>query len=145
MCFCFFKDILPGSLNGKVIRSLRIVNPDQDEYPGQVQVVNTGRHYHQAEHPFAPPFSSALQDIILLTSDGSEGERYSYGITSLADKRDFLQTGDVVRFQVAVVRGSGKKRATNIAAAREYIRAKVESVKGQVRDALAKLPIRTLQ
>ena len=33
---------------------------------------------------------------------------------------------------MAVVRGSGKKRATNIAAAREYIRAKVESVKGQV-------------
>ena len=36
------EDVLPGSLNGKVIRSLRIVNPDQDEYPGQVQVVSAG-------------------------------------------------------------------------------------------------------
>lgn len=100
----WFQDVLAGQLDGRVIRSLRIINPDQDEYPGLVQVI----------------------DI-----DGGSGEQYAYGITSLADKRDFLQMGDIVKFQVAVVRSSGNKRATNIAAVRKYIRAKVESVKGQ--------------
>ena len=57
---------------------------------------------------------------------------YPYGITSLADKRDFLQKGDIVKFQVAVIKSSGKKRATNIAAKRKYVRAKVDLVKGQV-------------
>ena len=64
--------------------------------------------------------------------DGSMGEKYEYGITSLTDKRDFLQTGDVVKFKVAVTRGSGKRRASNITAVRKYIRSKVESLKVSV-------------
>ncbi len=57
---------------------------------------------------------------------------YTYGITSLADKHDFLQQGDIVKFQIATVRSTGQKRATRIAAVRKYIRANVDSVKGQV-------------
>ena len=70
-----------------------------------------------------------VQVRIVSSIDGSMGEKYQYGITSLADKRDFLQTGDVIKFRVAVMRGSGKRRATNITAVRKYIRAKVESIK----------------
>jgi hypothetical protein len=84
---------------------MRILNPGQEEYPGIVQVG---------------------------TEDDPTAQTYPYGITSLADKRDFLQKGDVVKFQVAVVKGTGKKRATNIAAKRKYVRATVDSVKGQV-------------
>jgi len=64
--------------------------------------------------------------------EGETPETYPYGITSLADKRDFLQKGDIVNFQVTKVKGSGVLRATNLAAQRKYIRAKVDSVKGQV-------------
>ena len=63
-------------------------------------------------------------------------ETYQYGITSLADKRDFLQKGDIVKFQVANVKLTGKKRATCIAAVRKYVRATVDSVKGQVSESV---------
>ncbi|KAK6169090.1 hypothetical protein SNE40_020210 [Patella caerulea] len=93
-----------GQLQGRIIRPMRIVNPDQDEYSGLVQV---GEELN------------------------NEAICYPYGITSLADKRDFLQKGDLVKFQVAAVKDCGKLRAVNIAASRKYIRATVDSVKGQ--------------
>ena len=64
--------------------------------------------------------------------DDQDAAVYEYGISSLADKRDFLQRGDVVKFQVATVKSTGKKRATRIAAVRKTVRARVDSVKGQV-------------
>jgi len=67
-----------------------------------------------------------------LFSDDGTKETFPYGITSLADKRDFLQKGDVVKFQVAVVRSTGQRRAARIAAVRKYQHAKVDSVKAQV-------------
>ena len=69
---------------------------------------------------------------LFAVEEGETPETYPYGITSLADKRDFLQKGDIVNFQVTKVKGSGVLRATNLAAQRKYIRAKVDSVKGQV-------------
>lgn len=41
-----FQDILydKGVLQGKVIRPMRIVNPDQDEYSGLVQVGGDGKY-----------------------------------------------------------------------------------------------------
>jgi cold shock CspA family protein len=98
------EEICPGLLDGKVIRCMRIINPEQDEYPGLVQ---------------------------LGLDDDPDMETYTYGITSLADKRDFLQKGDIVKFQVAVVKSTGQMRATKIAAVRKFQRAKVDSVKGQ--------------
>ena len=71
------------------------------------------------------------------SEDDPNAETYCYGITSLADKRDFLQTGDIVKFNVAMVKATGQKRATNIAAVRKYVRARVDSVKGQVSVILA--------
>jgi len=102
------EEVFPEVYDGKVVRCMRIINPDQEEYPGLVQM------------------SSGEE-----SGDGDLAETYTYGITSLADKRDFLQKGDVVKFQLCKTKGVTKKRATNIAAVRKYIRAKVDSVKGQ--------------
>jgi cold shock CspA family protein len=94
-----------GTIQGRIIRPMRIVNTEQEEYCGLVQ---------------------AMDD------DGNDvDEPYAYGITSLADKRDFLQKDDVVRFQVARTKKEGTLRAVNIGALRKFIRAKVDSVKGQ--------------
>ena len=32
------EEVVPGVVDGKIIRCMRIVNPEQDEYPGLVQV-----------------------------------------------------------------------------------------------------------
>ena len=72
-----------------------------------------------------------MPNLCLFTED-ENAESYQYGITSLADKRDFLQKGDAVKFQVAVVKATGNLRAVNIAAIRKYVRARVDSIKGQV-------------
>uniref|UniRef100_A0A0B7AWL7 Cold shock domain-containing protein E1 n=1 Tax=Arion vulgaris TaxID=1028688 RepID=A0A0B7AWL7_9EUPU len=94
-----------GTLQGRITRPMRIVNTEQEEYCGLVQ---------------------AMDD------DGNDmDEAYPYGITSLADKRDFLQKDDVVRFQVARTKKDSALRAVNIGALRKFIRAKVDSVKGQ--------------
>ena len=102
---CNIQEILPGVLDGKVVRNLRIVNPDQAEYSGLIQLSEKG------------------SDATLC---------YPYGITSLVDKRDLPQKGDMVRFQVAVVSGNGQRRATRVAPVRRYIHTKVEALKGQV-------------
>ena len=57
---------------------------------------------------------------------------YEYGITSLADKRDFLQKGDVVQFQVAQVKATGLRRATRLTAKRKFQKSRVDSIKSNV-------------
>ncbi|GFT35507.1 cold shock domain-containing protein E1 [Trichonephila clavipes] len=47
---------------------------------------------------------------------------YEFGITSLDDKHEFLQKGDVVQFQIGVTK-DGKERAVNIKAIRTRIQA----------------------
>jgi len=91
-------------LDGIIMRCMRIVDPGQEEYPG---IVQEG------------------------TEEDSEATSYTYGITSLADKRDFLQKGDLVKFSVATIKATGETRATDIAALRKVIRSRVDSVKGQ--------------
>lgn len=95
-----------GTIQGRIIRPMRIVNTDQEEYSGLVQ-----------------PTDEEGKDL----SDAP----YPYGITSLADKRDFLQKDDVVKFQVAKSKKDETLRAVNIGALRKFIRAKVDSIKGQ--------------
>ncbi|XP_021919018.1 cold shock domain-containing protein E1 isoform X2 [Zootermopsis nevadensis] len=86
-------------LEGIVIRPLRSVNPDQTQYAGLVQVT---------------------------TADGDEkGAEYEFGITGLANKRELLQAGDPVTFQV-----DSDNRAANIMAVRKKRRAVVDAVKG---------------
>lgn len=98
------EEVLPEVLNGIIIRPVRCFNPEQDEYCGLIQV----------------------------TADENmeEGPKYSFGITSLTDKHEFLQKGDVVQFQIGIVKSTGQHRAVNIRAIRTCFQATVETIKG---------------
>jgi len=65
-------------------------------------------------------------------SDETDGTCYVYGIANLIDKHEVLQKGDSIRFQLATVRSTGKRIATNIASSRRFLRTRVDSMKGQV-------------
>jgi len=69
---------------------------------------------------------------LIHTGDDTNAASYVYGIANLIDKQEVLQKGDSVRFQLASVRSSGKRIATNIASSRRYLHARVDSIKGQV-------------
>lgn len=55
---------------------------------------------------------------------------YEFGITSLANKKDFLQRGDQVQFQIERTE-DGKERATRIRVVRKKLRSTVDAIKGQ--------------
>lgn len=55
---------------------------------------------------------------------------YEFGITSLVNKKDFLQRGDPVQFQIERTQ-DGKERATNIRVLRKKLRSTVDAIKGQ--------------
>ncbi|KAF7273268.1 cold shock domain-containing Unr isoform X2 [Rhynchophorus ferrugineus] len=87
-------------LEGVVIRPLRSVNPDQQEYSGLIKVKTEN-------------------------SDEKSPE-YEFGIMGLVNKRELLQVGDQVQFQV-----DSTNRAANIVAVRKKLRATVDAIKGQ--------------
>jgi len=70
--------------------------------------------------------------LIQTGSEESDGVSYVYGVANLIDKQESLQVGDSVRFQLASVRSTRKRMATNIATSRRFLRARVESIRGQV-------------
>jgi len=87
-------------LYGKVVRPLRSVNPDQADYCG------------------------------LIVSKSEEGKvigEYQFGIASLLNKKELLQEGDPVNFQVSV----NEPFAYNIKSNKQKLRSTVEAVKGQ--------------
>nr|CAD7424847.1 unnamed protein product [Timema monikensis] len=86
-------------LEGTVVRPLRSVNPDQTQYAGLVQVIPE--------------------------KEDEKGEEYEFGIMGLVSKRELLQAGDPVTFQV-----DSSGRASNIVAVRKKRRAIVDAVKG---------------
>ncbi|XP_071942892.1 cold shock domain-containing protein E1-like isoform X2 [Antedon mediterranea] len=104
------KGTLPGEIVrtdvelGQVVRPLRNIDPQQEEYEGLVQVIH---------------------------EDETEGDVYPYCITSLTDKHEFLQAGDKIRFQIGVSKTDDREWACNITALRKFIRSKVDSLKGQ--------------
>lgn len=65
-----------------------------------------------------------------LFSEDEDSIVYSFGITSLVDKKVFVQAGDVCEFQVGSLK-DGEERAMNIKAVRDRIKATVEALKGQ--------------
>lgn len=97
-------DAMPEVLNGTVIRPVRCFNPEQEEYCGLIQV----------------------------TADETMecGQDYPFGITSLAEKHELLQKGDVVQFQIGVSKNTGQQRAINIKAIRTSFQATVDTIKG---------------
>nr|CAD7399848.1 unnamed protein product [Timema poppensis] len=86
-------------LEGTVVRPLRSVNPDQTQYAGLVQVIPE--------------------------KEDEKGADYEFGIMGLVSKRELLQAGDPVTFQV-----DSSGRASNIVAVRKKRRAIVDAVKG---------------
>lgn len=76
--------------------------------------------------------------LIQTGSDESNAPCYAYGIANLVEKREVLQKGDAVRFQLASVRSSGLRIATNIAASSRVLRARIDAIKGQVFCVIAK-------
>lgn len=87
-------------LDGTVARPLRSVNPDQNEYAGLIKV--------KTENP------------------DEKTQEYEFGIMGLVNKRELLQVGDAVQFQV-----DSTGRAANIVAVRKKLRATVDAIKGQ--------------
>merc|ERR550539_148589 len=88
-------------LNGKVVRPLRSVNPDQADYCGLI----------------------AHKDL----NDGSVLGEYEFGIASLLNKKELLQEGDPVSFQVS----AAENFALNVKSNKQKLRSHVEAVKGQ--------------
>ncbi|OAF67488.1 hypothetical protein A3Q56_04767 [Intoshia linei] len=83
------------------MRCIRTVNPNQEDYSG----------------------------IIMTHDSENEYKTYEYGVTSLADKHDFLQRNDIVHFQIAKVISTDELRATNVQAIRDYKMAAIYSIK----------------
>ncbi|EHB03945.1 Cold shock domain-containing protein E1 [Heterocephalus glaber] len=91
----------PTIYSGKVICPLRSVDPTQSEYQGMIEIVEKG-------------------DI--------KGEVYTFGIVGMANKRDCLQKGEGVKFQLGVLGQNAQTMAYNIT---PLHRATVECVKDQ--------------
>ena len=86
-------------LNGKVVRPLRSVNPDQSDYCGL---------------------------IVAKSEDGTILGQYEFGIASLLNKKELLQEGDPVSFQVS----TSENFALNVKSNKQKLRSHVEAVKG---------------
>jgi len=69
--------------------------------------------------------STVQVQILLSTSVLGE---YKFGIASLTNKKELLQVGDPVQFQIH----QNDKFAVNIQATREKLRAFVEAMKGKI-------------
>ncbi|MCJ8735000.1 hypothetical protein PDJAM_G00241820 [Pangasius djambal] len=95
------EDIGSTLFSGKVIRPLRSVDPSQTEYQGLIEVTEEGP---------------------------SKGQNYPFGIVSMTSKRDCLQKGEMVKFQLCTVPQTGQRMACNVVPQR---RALVECVKDQ--------------
>jgi len=91
--------VQPEVLEGIVLRPLRSTDPDQQVYAGLVQADTT--------EEMAPA--------------------YEFGITSLVNKKDPMNMGDQVLFQVE----EGGKRCSNLRHNRKRLRATVDAFKNQ--------------
>ncbi|XP_065063770.1 cold shock domain-containing protein E1-like [Rhopilema esculentum] len=105
------ENILPEFLDGVVMKPIRIWDPEQDEYEGLIDITDPSKA-NECEDEAVP----------LL---------YSFGITSLVNKKEPLQIGDKVTFQIAIDQAGIKQRAMNVTSVRDLCKGKVESVKGQ--------------
>jgi len=102
-------EVHSGWFDGRVVRPMRCVNPDQDEYHGIVEITSLDGE----------------------PNGWLSGESFPFGVTSLVDKRDYLQAGDAVKFQVGTCMLTNRKRAMTISSSKNFVRARVDSIKGQ--------------
>lgn len=91
---------------GKVLKPLRSVQPSQSTYQGLIEYKET---------------NGAGETTI---------RTLQYSPLSLHDRRDYIQIGDKVTFQIESTAGSPIQRAVNVEVNREVVKATVDSVKG---------------
>ncbi|XP_057322058.1 cold shock domain-containing protein E1 [Microplitis mediator] len=91
--------IVSEVLDGTVIRPLRSANPEQAEYAGMIK--------------------------LSVNNDENDSKKYEFGIMGLLNKRELLQTGDPVQFQI-----DSEGHACNVVAVRKKRIATVDAVKG---------------
>jgi len=104
----------PQILEGLVLRPMRTVDPEQEEYEGLIQLT-----------------SCSMPDDGDEKGPHNETVSYNFGITDVLEKKEALQKGDKVNFQIRMDKATQKERATNISCKRSTLRGKVESIKGQ--------------
>jgi cold shock CspA family protein len=102
-------------LEGVVLRPMRTVDPEQEEYEGLLQLVSCTQPDDGDEK----------------VANNDDTTLYKYGITDVLQKKEALQKGDKVNFQLRLDRVTNRERATNISCKRSVLRGKVESIKGQ--------------
>jgi len=102
-------EVHSGWFDGRVVRPMRCVNPDQEEYHGIVEITNLDGE----------------------PNGWLSNESFPFGVTSLVDKRDYLQAGDAVKFQIGTCMLTNRKRAMTISSSKNFVRARVDSIKGQ--------------
>lgn len=107
------KEISNKVYNGIVIKPMRIVDPEQAEYEGMIEK------------------QSEVDDLNNDEKQATNKTCYPFGITSMQEKKEALQIGDKVTFQVYYDEKSHAHRAINISCRRNTVRGKIESVKGQ--------------
>lgn len=114
-------EILPELYQGKVLRPLRRADPQQTEYTGLIE-----------NCPADEQKGGGVEQGIN-GKDGIITETFTveYGITSLVDKKTLLQPGDRVQFYVTASDSGGKKMAAKVRALRQFVRSRIESIKGQ--------------
>jgi cold shock CspA family protein len=88
------------------LKPLRSVNPSQTTYQGLIEYKDT----------------NATGESTIRT--------LQYSPLSLHDRRDYIQIGDKVTFQIESQVGSSLQRAVNVEVNREMVKATVDSVKG---------------
>lgn len=148
--------VLPTVYDGVIIRPMRIIDPEQDEYQGLVELLDTNSttNANRASMHRSSSFggSASLEQVmeqasISIGSTSSRGGRsgspptqstptvqkqtFKFGITSMMHKKDPLQEGDKVLFQLSICAFTGQKRTCSIQCKRSFNTGKVESIKGQ--------------
>ncbi|XP_066924328.1 cold shock domain-containing protein E1-like [Clytia hemisphaerica] len=149
-------EILPQTYDGVITRPMRTMDPDQDEYEGLIQLSRASANKQQKQQKHNASLNgslngsslngSILDDSTASTNGDAEngedekspatnGEQqqlvYRFGITAIMEKKEAIQVGDKVSFQICIDAVTKKKRACNVACKRSLLRGKVESVKGQ--------------
>uniref|UniRef100_H2Z8A1 CSD domain-containing protein n=1 Tax=Ciona savignyi TaxID=51511 RepID=H2Z8A1_CIOSA len=94
-------------ITGKVLKPLKSVNPTQTSYQGLIEYKETDESG-----------DTTIKTIL-------------YSPLSLSDRRDFIQVGDKVTFQISSDVNTNCQRAANVNVNRETVRATVDSIKGE--------------
>ena len=87
-----FFDIQTEVYTGNVIRTVRTFNPEQAEYPGLIKMICLSNNQNEE----------------------NDVNEYEFCMLSLVDIHEFIQKGDVVKFQIGISKIDQKEKAVNI-------------------------------